>query len=83
MYLLSRIYSRIQKSISSKQASGLIFRHKTRQHIGQLIKETSAKLKAASEADQSTEISVIQTRWICIHYNNHLWFTALNENFFV
>ncbi|ERN19555.1 hypothetical protein AMTRI_Chr02g256990 [Amborella trichopoda] len=31
--------------------------HKTRQHIGQLVKETSAKLKAASETDQYTEVS--------------------------
>lgn len=31
--------------------------HKTRQHIGQLVKETSAKLKAASETDQHTEVS--------------------------
>lgn len=54
-YLLSMRFD------NSKQASGLIYRHKTRQHIGQLIKQTSAKLKAASEADQSSEISVIQT----------------------
>jgi len=31
--------------------------HKTRQHIGQLVKDTSAKLKAASETDQHTEVS--------------------------
>lgn len=31
--------------------------HKTRQHIGQLVKETSAKLKQASETDQHTEVS--------------------------
>ncbi|KAL3676841.1 hypothetical protein R1sor_026789 [Riccia sorocarpa] len=32
--------------------------HKTRQHIGQLAKDTSAKLKAASELDQLTEVPV-------------------------
>ncbi|KAF3779394.1 Syntaxin [Nymphaea thermarum] len=31
--------------------------HKTRQHIGHLVKETSAKLKAASETDQRAEVS--------------------------
>lgn len=31
--------------------------HKTRQHIGQLVKDTSAKLKAASETDQHTAVS--------------------------
>eukprot|EP00249_Psilotum_nudum_P020024 c27526_g1_i1 orf=446-1273(+) len=31
--------------------------HKTRQHVGQLAKETSAKLKAASETDHVTEVS--------------------------
>ncbi|KAK3013002.1 hypothetical protein RJ639_008734 [Escallonia herrerae] len=31
--------------------------HKTRLHIGQLVKETSAKLKQASETDQHTEVS--------------------------
>ena len=36
----------------------MICRHKTRQHIGQLVKDTSAKLKAASETDQHTEVSV-------------------------
>ncbi|GLJ11919.1 hypothetical protein SUGI_0180220 [Cryptomeria japonica] len=30
--------------------------HKTRQHIGQLVKDTSAKLKAASEADLNVEV---------------------------
>lgn len=30
--------------------------HKTRQHIGQLAKDISAKLKAASEADQVTQV---------------------------
>ena len=33
-------------------------RHKTRLHIGQLVKETSAKLREASEADQDAEVSV-------------------------
>lgn len=32
--------------------------HKTRQHIGQLVKDTSAKLKQESEKDQHTEVSV-------------------------
>eukprot|EP00249_Psilotum_nudum_P020026 c27526_g2_i2 orf=431-1258(+) len=31
--------------------------HKTRQHVGQLAKETSAKLKAASETDHVTGVS--------------------------
>lgn len=33
-------------------------RHKTRLHIGQLVKDTSAKLKQASETDQHTEVTV-------------------------
>lgn len=33
-------------------------RHKTRYHIGQLVKETSTKLKQATETDQRTEVSV-------------------------
>lgn len=33
-------------------------RHKTRLHIGQLVKETSAKLKQASETDHRAEVSV-------------------------
>lgn len=33
-------------------------RHKTRLHIGQLVKDTSSKLKQASEADHHTEVSV-------------------------
>lgn len=35
-----------------------IGRHKTRQHIGELVKETSAKLKQASETDHYEEVSV-------------------------
>ncbi|XVF11083.1 hypothetical protein REPUB_Repub07fG0238900 [Reevesia pubescens] len=31
--------------------------HKTRQHIGQLVKDTSAKLKQASETDHRAEVS--------------------------
>ncbi|XVF30492.1 hypothetical protein REPUB_Repub16aG0062700 [Reevesia pubescens] len=34
--------------------------HKTRLHIGQLVKETSAKLKEASEADQDAEVSPLK-----------------------
>lgn len=34
--------------------------HKSRQHIGQLVKETSAKLRQASETDHHTEISASQ-----------------------
>lgn len=33
-------------------------RHKTRLHIGQLVKNTSAKLKQASETDHHVEVSV-------------------------
>lgn len=33
-------------------------RHKTRLHIGQLVKDTSEKLKQASEADRQFEVSV-------------------------
>ena len=33
-------------------------RHKTRIHIGQLVKETSVKLKEASETDLQFEVSV-------------------------
>ena len=36
----------------------LICRHKTRLHIGQLVKDTSAKLKQASDTDHHTEVSV-------------------------
>lgn len=35
-----------------------IDRHKTRLHIGQLVKDTSAKLKQASESDHRVEVSV-------------------------
>ncbi|KAJ4721061.1 Syntaxin-22 like [Melia azedarach] len=34
--------------------------HKTRLHIGQLVKETSSKLKQASEADHNIEVSPIK-----------------------
>ncbi|KAL4377021.1 hypothetical protein GQ457_02G028010 [Hibiscus cannabinus] len=34
--------------------------HKTRLHIGQLVKETSAKLKEASEADKDAEVSPLK-----------------------
>ncbi|XWS58734.1 hypothetical protein CRYUN_Cryun08bG0059700 [Craigia yunnanensis] len=34
--------------------------HKTRLHIGQLVKETSAKLREASEADQDAEVSPLK-----------------------
>ncbi|KAH9784101.1 Syntaxin-21 [Citrus sinensis] len=34
--------------------------HKTRLHIGQLVKDTSSKLKQASEADHHTEVSPIR-----------------------
>ena len=33
-------------------------RHKTRLHIGQLVKDTSAKLKQASEIDHHAEVNV-------------------------
>lgn len=33
-------------------------RHKTRVHIGQLVKDTSAKLKQASETDHHADVSV-------------------------
>lgn len=33
-------------------------RHKTRLHIAQLVKDTSAKLKQASETDHHAEVSV-------------------------
>lgn len=36
----------------------LIVRHKTRLHIGQLVKDTSYKLKKASETDHRAEVSV-------------------------
>lgn len=36
----------------------MICRHKTRLHIGQLVKDTSAKLKQASETDHRVEVSV-------------------------
>ena len=36
----------------------LLIRHKTRLHIGQLVKDTSAKLKEASETDHQTGVIV-------------------------
>lgn len=36
----------------------ILSRHKTRLHIGQLVKDTSAKLKQASETDHRAEVSV-------------------------
>ena len=42
----------------------IVYRHKTRLHIGHLAKETSAKLKAASESDHVTEVSVRHCRLI-------------------
>jgi hypothetical protein len=36
----------------------LAVRHKTRQHIGQLAKDTGARLKSASEIDQYTDVTV-------------------------
>lgn len=38
-------------------------RHKTRLHIGQLVKDTSAKLKQASETDHRVEVSVSFKKW--------------------
>lgn len=35
-----------------------LFRHKTRLHIGQLVKDTSAKLKEASETDHRRDVAV-------------------------
>lgn len=37
-----------------------MFRHKTRAHIGLLVKDTSAKLKQASEADHHAQVTVSQ-----------------------
>lgn len=36
----------------------IIGRHKTRQRVGELVKDTSAKLKQASETDHYEEVSV-------------------------
>lgn len=36
----------------------ITYRHKTRLHIGQLVKDTSAKLKQASEVDHHAGVSV-------------------------
>jgi hypothetical protein len=41
-------------------------RHKTRQHITQLVKDTSDKLKQASEADHRVEVSVCAYLYIII-----------------
>lgn len=38
-------------------------RHKTRMHIGQLVKDTSAKLKQASETDHGVDVSVRLLPW--------------------
>jgi len=35
-----------------------IYSHKTRLHIGQLVKDTSAKLKQASDIDHHAEVNV-------------------------
>lgn len=40
-------------------------RHKTRLHIGQLVKDTSAKLKQASETDHRVEVSVSLLSCLC------------------
>ncbi|CAL5351711.1 unnamed protein product [Camellia sinensis] len=50
-------------SFSQSEASGVDGRrtgYKTRYHIGQLVKETSTKLKQATETDQRTEVSKAQ-----------------------
>ncbi|KAA3463240.1 syntaxin-22-like [Gossypium australe] len=39
--------------------------HKTRLHIGQLVKDTSAKLKQASESDHRAEVSLMQFFYSC------------------
>ena len=41
-----------------------ICRHKTRLHIGQLVKDTSAKLKQASEIDHNVEVNVMRSTLI-------------------
>lgn len=45
----------------------LYCRHKTRVHIGQLVKDTSAKLKQASETDHHADVSVsfLRDRYFC------------------
>jgi len=39
-------------------------RHKTRLHIGQLVKDTSNKLKQASEIDHNAEVNVMPSTLI-------------------
>ena len=44
--------------IDSNLMVDLRYRHKTRLHIGQLVKDTSAKLKEASETDHRSGVNV-------------------------
>lgn len=48
-------------------------RHKTRLHIGQLVKDTSDKLKQASETDHNSDVSVSDT---LILVNVFLYYTS-------
>ena len=50
----------------------LICRHKTRLHIGQLVKDTSAKLKQASEIDHQSSVNVSLTSIACAKQVNGL-----------
>lgn len=58
--VLCRIYSQlsVQSTISSALIIIALCRHKTRQHIGQLAKETAAKLKSASDHDHNKPATV-------------------------
>ncbi|KAI5400163.1 hypothetical protein KIW84_065185 [Lathyrus oleraceus] len=38
---------------------GITYRHKTRLHIGQLVKDTSDKLKQASEIDHHVDVNPV------------------------
>lgn len=53
-------------------------RHKTRLHIGQLVKDTSAKLKQASEADHRVEVSVSSGPCLITHVQFSLYLLLLH-----
>lgn len=61
---------RLLKSLISALSFANCFkncRHKTRLHIGQLVKDTSTKLKQASEIDHHVEVSVSSILYLVSH----------------
>ena len=71
--LLVEIVLMFQANISVAVAC----RHKTRQHITQLVKDTSDKLKQASEADHRVEVSVCAYLYLYIIIRGFLTIFAI------